>query len=57
VLEEPVTVAFRVDRKIAEAAERTAVKRGLTISEWLRELVADAIREPKRPTRSRRKTA
>ncbi len=51
-LEEPKTLAFRVDRRIAEAAEQVASKRGLTLSEWLRELVTAATRKKKREPRN-----
>lgn len=47
-----VTLAFRVDRKVAEAAEQAAVVRGLSVEEWLAEVVQAAIPQRRRPPRN-----
>lgn len=39
-LRQPVTVAFRVERRMAEAAEKIAAARGITLSELMREVVS-----------------
>lgn len=45
--------AHRVDGRIAAAAEKAAAKPGVSLSDWLRELVAKAVRQ--RPLTKRTK--
>jgi len=50
-IDEPVTVAFRIERRLAEAAEKIAAAKGETLSDLLRELVGRLIK----PTRRKRR--
>jgi hypothetical protein len=48
----PITLAFHVDGVIAAAAEHAALMRGLSLQEWLREVVHHAINERRRGPRN-----
>lgn len=49
---EPRTLVFRVDPRLAEAAEAAASARGMLLEEWLHSLVVDATQARRRGPRN-----